>query len=267
MTMYGGQVTFYESTYTQAVDVKEFRAFLEEHHDFKYATLVHCDTPSGVLNPVEELSRALHEYGIMTIVDSVSAMMGEPLHVDEGQIDIVCGGSQKAVSAPPGLTFVTVSNAAMKAMEERKTPIASFYANILVFKDYYKNLWFPYTMPISDIYGLRTALENVKADPDRYERHKQMGELTRRTVKEMGLSLYLENGYSNTVTVIRVPDGIKADDILELMKKDHNIMIAGSFDVLTGQVIRIGHMGENANEADVKETLDALQAVIRKLEA
>ena len=237
VTMYGGQVTFYESTYTQAVDVKEFRAFLEEHHDFKYATLVHCDTPSGVLNPVEELSRALHEYGIMTIVDSVSAMMGEPLHVDEGQIDIVCGGSQKAVSAPPGLTFVTVSNAAMKAMEERKTPIASFYANILVFKDYYKNLWFPYTMPISDIYGLRTALENVKADPDRYERHKQMGELTRRTVKEMGLSLYLENGYSNTVTVIRVPDGIKADDILELMKKDHNIMIAGSFEISFKQTV------------------------------
>ena len=240
VTMYGGQVTFYESTYTQAVDVKEFRAFLEEHHDFKYATLVHCDTPSGVLNPVEELSRALHEYGIMTIVDSVSAMMGEPLRVDEGQIDIVCGG---------------------------KTPIASFYANILVFKDYYKNLWFPYTMPISDIYGLRTALENVKADPDRYERHKQMGELTRRTVKEMGLSLYLENGYSNTVTVIRVPDGIKADDILELMKKDHNIMIAGSFDVLTGQVIRIGHMGENANEADVVETLEALKSVLNKLSA
>ena len=267
VTMYGGQVTFYESTYTQAVDVKEFRAFLEEHHDFKYATLVHCDTPSGVLNPVEELSRALHEYGIMTIVDSVSAMMGEPLRVDEGQIDIVCGGSQKAVSAPPGLTFVTVSDAAMKAMEERKTPIASFYANILVFKDYYKNLWFPYTMPISDIYGLRTALENVKADPDRYERHKQMGELTRRTVKEMGLSLYLENGYSNTVTVIRVPDGIKADDILELMKKDHNIMIAGSFDVLTGQVIRIGHMGENANEADIVETLEALKSVLNKLSA
>ena len=194
-------------------------------------------------------------------------MMGEPLRVDEGQIDIVCGGSQKAVSAPPGLTFVTVSDAAMKAMEERKTPIASFYANILVFKDYYKNLWFPYTMPISDIYGLRTALENVKADPDRYERHKQMGELTRRTVKEMGLSLYLENGYSNTVTVIRVPDGIKADDILELMKKDHNIMIAGSFDVLTGQVIRIGHMGENANEADVVETLEALKSVLNKLSA
>ena len=264
VTMYGGQVTFYESTYTQAVDVKEFRAFLEEHHDFKYATLVHCDTPSGMLNDVSKLCPLLKKYGILTLVDSVSAMFGEPLRVDEGQIDIACGGSQKALSAPPGLTFVTVSDAAMKAMEERKTPIASFYANILVFKDYYKNLWFPYTMPISDIYGLRTALENVKADPDRYERHKQMGELTRRTVKEMGLSLYLENGYSNTVTVIRVPDGIKADDILELMKKDHNIMIAGSFDVLTGQVIRIGHMGENAYMEKVQEVLDALKEVLNK---
>lgn len=113
----------------------------------------------------------------MTIVDSVSAMFGEPLRVDEGQIDIACGGSQKALSAPPGLTFVTVSDAAMKAMEERKTPIASFYANILVFKDYYKNLWFPYTMPISDIYGLRAALENVKADTGRYDRHKKYAEI------------------------------------------------------------------------------------------
>lgn len=265
VTMYGGQVTFYEAPYTRALDVDAFRAYLKEHHDFKYATLVHCDTPSGVLNPVEELSRALHEYGIMTIVDSVSAMFGEPLRVDEGQIDIACGGSQKALSAPPGLTFVTVSDAAMKAMEERKTPIASFYANILVFKDYYKNLWFPYTMPISDIYGLRAALENVKADTERYDRHKKYGEMTRTAVQKMGLSLYLENGYSNTVTVIRIPEGMTAADILETMKKDHNIMIAGSFDVLTGQVIRIGHMGENANGQDVTETLQALEQTLSSL--
>ncbi|RHU84526.1 alanine--glyoxylate aminotransferase family protein [Clostridiaceae bacterium OM08-6BH] len=265
VTMYGGQVTFYEAPYTRALDVDDFRAYLKEHHNFKYATLVHCDTPSGVLNPVEELSRALHEYGIMTIVDSVSAMFGEPLRVDEGQIDIACGGSQKALSAPPGLTFVTVSDAAMKAMEERKTPIASFYANILVFKDYYKNLWFPYTMPISDIYGLRAALENVKADTERYDRHKKYGEMTRTAVQKMGLSLYLENGYSNTVTVIRIPEGMTAADILETMKKDHNIMIAGSFDVLTGQVIRIGHMGENANEQDVTETLQALEQTLSSL--
>ncbi|MGN1141041.1 MAG: pyridoxal-phosphate-dependent aminotransferase family protein [Oliverpabstia sp.] len=266
VTMYGGRVEFYTAPYTRAIDVEEFERYLEKNHDFKYATLVHCDTPSGVLNPVEEISKKLHKYGIMTIVDSVSGMFGEPIHVDEGQIDILCGGSQKALSAPPGLTFVTVSREAMKAMEDRKTPIASFYANILVFKDYYKNQWFPYTMPISDICGLRTALENVKAEQkEMWERHASLGQMTRQAVQDMGLKLYLENGYSNTVTVIKVPEGIEASDILETMKKDYNIMIAGSFDVLTGQVIRIGHMGENANEKDVKETLEALKETIQKL--
>lgn len=77
------------------------------------------------------------------------------------------------------------------------------------------------------------------------------------------LSLYLESGYSNTVTVIRVPRGIFASEILEAMKKEHNIMIAVSFDILTGQVIRIGHMGENTNEKDVQETFCALEAVLK----
>lgn len=265
VTMYGGQVTYYSAPYTREFDVDAFAEFLKENHDFKYATIVHCDTPSGVLNPVEALSRELHKYGIMTVVDSVSGMFGEPLYVDEGQIDIVCGGSQKALSAPPGLTFVTVSPAAMKAMENRKVPIASFYANILVFKDYYKNQWFPYTMPISDIYGLRAALENIKREGPMWERHAKLGAMTRQAVQEMGLELYLESGYSNTVSVIKIPEGITAAEILETMKKDYNIMVAGSFDVLTGQVIRIGHMGENANEADVKETLQALRSTLETL--
>lgn len=268
VTMYGGQVEYYTSSYRKEIDLEKFGKFLEEHHDFKYATLVHCDTPSGVLNPVEEMSRMLHQYGIMTVVDSVSAMFGEPIRVDQGQIDILCGGSQKALSAPPGLTFVTVSDMAMKAMENRKTPIASFYANILVFKDYYKNQWFPYTMPISDIYGLRAALENVEAEIDSmWDRHAKLGEMTRQAVLSMGLELYLESGYSNTVTVICVPEGIQASDILETMKKEYNIMIAGSFDVLTGQVIRIGHMGENANEGDVQATLNALEKTLKSLKS
>ena len=263
--LYGGEVTFYTAPYTRAIDLEDFRTFLREHHNFKYATMVHCDTPSGVLNPVEEMSQELHKYGILTVVDSVSAMFGEPLHVDEGQIDIVCGGSQKALSAPPGLTFVTISEAAKKAMEERKVPIASFYANLLVYKGYYENLWFPYTPPISDIYGLRTALDNVAADPDRYDRHAKLAALTRETLRDMGLSLYLESGFSGTVTAARVPEGMTAAAILDAMKREHNIMIAGSFDVFTGMLIRIGHMGENANEADVRETLDALRAVLASL--
>lgn len=262
VTMYGGQVTYFSGPYDEEISEAKLKAFLEENHDFKYATLVHCDTPSGMLNPVEPLSRLLHEYGIMTVVDSVSAMFGEPLNVDAGQIDIVCGGSQKALSAPPGLTFVTVSEAAMKAMETRQHPIASFYANILVFKNYYQEKWFPYTMPISDIYGLRQALDNLKADGDLYERHARLAKYTRDELTGLGLSIYGKNGYSNTVTAFVVPEGYSADVILETLKEKYGIMIAGSFDIFAGKLLRIGHMGENANEKDVQDTISALAEIL-----
>lgn len=262
VTMYGGDVTFFSCNYDRAFEADELKTFLENNHNFKYATLVHCDTPSGMLNPVEELSRVLHEYNIMTVVDSVSAMFGEPLDIDNGMIDIVCGGSQKALSAPPGLSFVTVSEAAMKTMENRKRPIASFYANILVFKDYYKNKWFPYTMPISDIYGLNQALSNVLEDKEIYDRHKRLAEYTRSELKAIGLKLYPTTGYSNTVTVFEVPNGWTDKKILDAMLEKYDIMLAGSFDVFAGKLIRIGHMGENANEADVKATVQALKAIL-----
>lgn len=265
ITLYGGIPTLYTTDYTEEINITDLEQFLENNHAFKYATVVHCDTPSGVLNNVDQICHLLHQYGILSVVDSVSAMFGEPLYVDESKMDIVCGGSQKVLSAPPGLSFVSVSEDAMYVMENRKQPIASFYANILMFKDYYKNKWFPYTMPISDIYGLRTALDNVKSDKDILERHKNIGEATRRAVLDAGLELYLTKGYSNTVTVIKIPLGINAADIIGIMKTKYGIMIAGSFDVMLGKVIRIGHMGENANINDMSETLEALTKTFLEL--
>ncbi|MDF2611606.1 MAG: Serine-pyruvate aminotransferase/archaeal aspartate aminotransferase [Lachnospiraceae bacterium] len=265
VTLYGGEPVLYSAEYTEDINISDLEQFLEKHHDFKYATIVHCDTPSGVLNDVGKICPLLHKYGILSVVDSVSGMFGEPLFIDESKIDIVCGGSQKALSAPPGLSFVTVSEAAMQAMENRKTPIASFYANILNFKNYYENKWFPYTMPISDIYGLRAALMNIKENKTFSDRHKSIGTATRKAVLDAGLELYLKTGYSNTVTVIKVPEGINAKDILETMKSNYNIMIAGSFDVMLGKVIRIGHMGENANIEDMAETLEALTKTLTDL--
>ena len=265
VTMYGGIPTMYTVDELNPIDPIALRDFLKEAHDYKYATLVHCDTPSGMLNPVDVLCPLLKGYGILTVVDSVSAMFGEEMRVDDYQIDILCGGSQKAVSAPPGLTFVTVSADAKRAMDERKTPIASFYANIKAFEGYYEKKWFPYTMPISDIYGLRAAFDNIKADTDMLYRHARIGEACRAAVRAAGLKLHLNSGFSNTVTVFDVPKETDAKDILETMKREHNIMLAGSFDTLAGQVIRIGHMGTNANVEDMTETLEALDQTLRTL--
>ena len=160
VTMYGGQPALYTVDYSNTIDVNALDAYLKENHDFKYASVVHCDTPSGMKNDVSKICPLLKKYGILTLVDSVSAMFGEEMRVDDYQIDILCGGSQKAVSAPPGLTFVTISEEAKKAFHSRKTPVAGFYTNLMTFDSYYEDKWFPYTMPISDIYGLRQAFDN-----------------------------------------------------------------------------------------------------------
>ena len=265
VSMYGGIPILYTVDYRNPVDVNDLSAFLAKDHDFKYATVVHCDTPSGMLNDVSAICPLLKSYGILTLVDSVSAMFGAELKVDDWQIDIVCGGSQKALSAPSGLTFVSVSKDALSAMESRKTPIASFYCNILTFKNYYRDKWFPYTMPASDIYGLEEAVDIVAADKDRQNRHERIAAAVRKAVCEAGLSLYLESGFSPTVTVINVPENISADDIIITMKDKYKILVSGSFDYLAGKVIRIGHMGNSANEPDVSETFQALQDTLSEL--
>lgn len=265
VTMYQGEPVVFTADYHKPLSYEELKVYLEKDSNFKYATLVHSDTPSGLLNPVETLCPLLKEYGILTVVDTVTGMFAEELYVDESKIDIACGGSQKALSAPPGLTMVSVSEDAKKAMYNRKTPIRSFYANLLVFEEYYEKKWFPYTMPVSDIMGLRQALENAKEDSEMVLRHKRIAAATRKALTEAGITLYLQNGFASSVTVFYVPEGTSDHEILRKMKEEHQIMIAGCFDVLEGKVLRIGHMGNNANEKDMADTLYSLGMVLQEL--
>ncbi len=260
--IYGGETVLYTVDDKEPVNVNDLEEYLKKDSNFKYATVVHCDTPSGMLNDVEAICPVLKQYGILTVVDSVSASFGVPLDVGKAQIDILCGGSQKALSAPIGLTFLGVSDKAIEVMRNRKTPIASFYANILSYVGYYEKKWFPYTMPISDIYGFGTALENVLKDKEIFERHKAIAQATRKAVEAAGLKQYIRKGYSDTVTAIELPEGIKAKTLLDIMRYRFDIMISGCFGELAGKVIRIGHMGENANVADVAQTLAALGDVL-----
>lgn len=266
VSMYGGIPEIYHADYENTLDVDALAEYLKDHHDYTYATVVHCDTPSGMLNDISRICPLLKQYGILTVVDSVSGMFGEKVCVDDFQIDLLCGGSQKAVSAPPGLTFVVVSDSAKEKMKNRKTPIASFYANLMAFDGYYEKKWFPYTMPISDIYGLRAAFNLIAEDATLYERHARIGSATRAAVKEAGLKLHLQSGFSNTVTVFDIPQCTDAKSILDTMRTKYNIMLAGSFDELSGKVIRIGHMGENARLEHMVPTLEALSATMTELD-
>ncbi|OSB19109.1 serine-pyruvate aminotransferase/archaeal aspartate aminotransferase [Clostridium sporogenes] len=257
--IYGGEVVFFKGDRRRDIDIGKLKEFLDKDSNFKYATVVHCDTPSGVINDISKICPMLKEKGIITVVDSVSAMGGQELKVDEWKIDMVLGGSQKCMSAPPGLSFLSISEDAFKAMEKRKTPIASYYCNLLIWKDYYKNKWFSYTPPISDIVGLRAAVDNILEDKDIVSRHNNIAKACREAIVESGLKLYLKQGYSNTVTVIELPKKVEDKVLRTYMQDKYNVIIAGSFGYLEGKIIRIGHMGENANIDKMAYTLFALQ--------
>lgn len=262
--MYGGEAVLYTEDYKREIDIENLNKFLEKDHNFKYATVVHCDTPTGVLNDLSKICRLLNEYNILTVVDSVAAMGGEEIRVDDWKIDIALGGSQKAFSAPVGLTMVSVSEKAKEVMENRKTPVVGFYCNLNIWKNYYKDKWFPYTMPISDIMGLNIAVQNIldEGKENVINRHKRIASAVRKAVKEYGLELFLEDGYASTVTAVVIPEEIGALNLKNHMLKEYNTVIATSLAPYENTILRIGHMGENA---DVEKTTYILNVIDNSL--
>lgn len=265
--MYGGEGVYLSESYSKAIDKNKLIKFLDKDSNFKYATVVHCDTPTGVLNDISKICQILNEYGILTVVDSISAIGGEEIRVDDWRIDIALGASQKALSAAPGLTIVSISEKARLAMKNRKTSIVGFYCNLTIWENYYKDKWFPYTMPINNIMGLNKAISNILEEgiDNVLNRHKKIAVATRKALKEYGLELFLENGYANTVTSVKIPEDIGALELRDYMLRKYNALILTSLKPYDNQILRIGHMGENAREDKVVYVLNVVDKALKDL--
>lgn len=265
--MYGGEVVYFSGDYTNEIDIEELEKFLQKENDFKYATVVHCDTPTGVLNDLSKICPLLKRYNILTVVDSVAAMVGEEIRVDDWQIDIALGGSQKAISAPTGLTIVSISEDAKNSMKNRKMPIVGFYLNLTIWEKYYENKWFPYTMPINEIIGLDRAIDNILEEKleNVLARHEKIASATRKAFTEYGLKLYLESGYSNTVTAVEIPENIGALNLTKYMLETYNTLVSTSLCDYKDKLLRIGHMGENANLEFIIYVLNVIDRSLKDL--
>lgn len=265
--MYGGQVTIFEGSYTNTIDINRLKSFLEEDHDFKYATIVHCDTPTGVMNDISKICPLLNKYGILSVVDSVAGMVGEEVKVDDWNIGIILGGSQKAFSASPGLTIVCISEDAKKVIENRQTPIIGFYCNLNIWKNYYKDKWFPYTMPISDITSFDKAVNNILEEgiSNVIDRHNKIATAIRKAITKFGLQLFLKDGYSNNVTAIKIPENIGALNLKNHMKTNYNTIVTTSLHPYENELLRIGHMGENSKYDRTIFVLNVLDKAIKDL--
>lgn len=265
VTRHKGIPTVLACPWERPVSPATLDAFLRQtEKSFKVATLVHCDTPTGVLNDIRSLIPPLMRRGILTIVDSVSAAFATPLEMDAWGIDVLLLGSQKVLSCPTGLAMVAVSARAWAAIETRNTPVTGYYTNLLLFKGCAETGKFPYALPTSDLAGLLVAIDNViQETPEALQRrHRAIASALRAGLQESGIRLYLDEGYSPTVTAFRVPEGVTARDIVADMQNLFNITITCGLDPVADTVIRLGHLGENARVETTLFVLKALGAVL-----
>lgn len=235
-----------EECWRRSADAAAVEDALDKHPEIEVVTLVHCDTPSGLLNDLSELSKAVRKRGALLIVDAVSSIGGVPIDFDALGIDILIGGSQKAFNVPSGLTIVAISERGWERIKE--VNYGGFYLNL--------NLWremldergvFPYTMSDVLIYALHESLKSIIEEglENAYKRHLLARKAAWKALESLKLSPFVRSiQYSSpTVTAFEPPEGIKEAEIREVAWRKYGVMLAGSWGKLQGRVMRIGHMG------------------------
>ena len=183
--------------------------------------------------------------------------------VDGWKCDMVGTASQKGFMIPPGLSFISMSPDAWAAQKQSTMP--KFYFDLEAAKEYLSIGQTPWTPNLSALYGLNLALDQMLSEgiENIFARHTQIGDFTRQGAKDLGLELLCQDSArcSDTVTAIKVPSGIDGAKLTTLMRKEHDVVLAGGQGKLSGQIFRIGHLGA-VDESDIQEVFTALEKVL-----
>ncbi len=230
----------------------------------KIITLTHNETSTGVIHNAEIVGKIAKEYDMLFIMDAVTSLGGDVVETDKWGVDLCVSGSQKCLAAPPGLGFVAVSNKAYEAMENNQKRRA-YYLDLLRYRKALKKETTPYTPSVSLIYGLNTALLKIKEEgiKARIERHRKLARTVREAAKAMNLELFADSSCaSNTVTSIKIPEGMNDDDIRGTLLREFEILVAGGQAHVKGKIFRIGHMG-NVQFGDIIQVLGAMEITLK----
>jgi aspartate aminotransferase-like enzyme len=263
---HGLTVRTVEYEWGRRIDPKDVSAALAENR-VRAVLLTHSETSTGVIQPVRDLARVAREAGALVIVDVVSSLGAVPFAFDEWGIDVAVGGSQKALSASPGLAFVAISDRAWEAHE--RSMMSRFYFDWSVYKKYAElpHPENPWTPAISVMQGLSAALELYFQDgvEAATRRHQMLSRAVKEGAQALGLDLFGEGLEDNwTVTAIRAPEGVDADAISDRIRADFGCVIAPGQGPLRGKVFRIGHLGYYT-ELDIVRGLAALEMTLERL--
>ncbi len=266
---YGGIPTYVGSDdWRRSVDIYELDRVLEKNKDAIAVTLVHCDTPSALLNDLPSISKVVKDHSKLLIVDAVSSIGGVPINFDDLGIDIIIGGTQKVLNAPTGLTIVGISKTAWERIEE--VGYRGYYLNLKLWRDMLDDQGiFPYTMSDVLVYALGESLKIIFEEglDNVFKRHELVREASWKALQVLNLEPYpIDIRYSSpTVTAFIVPKGIDESKLRELTWVKYGVMLAGSWGRLRGTVVRIGHMGIQASRTYLLIAYTALARALRDL--
>jgi aspartate aminotransferase-like enzyme len=257
---FGARVTRLNVPWGQAVKVSDVeRALAAEPHTVAVLSQA-CETSTGVLHPVRELARAVAKTKAVFMVDAITALGALPIPMDEWQIDVMVGGSQKAFMLPTGIAFISFSQKAWALTEKAKCP--RYYFDIRKEKAANDNGESYFSSAVMHVRALDLVLDIfLKAGMHRvYERIQALSKATLVSARELGLSSFPEVP-SPSLSALRLPDGIDGQKVRAAMEKDDAVVVMGGQDQLKGKILRIGHMGAIRDE-DVLVTIDALAKAI-----
>ena len=232
----------------------------------KLLAVVHAETSTGVLQPLEGFRQMADRFGSFFLVDAVTSLAGHPVEVDRHGVDVCYSGTQKALSAPPGLAPITLSTRAMELARGRKRRLQSFYFDLPLFAEYWEtNQVYHHTPPITFYYGLLEALRIVEEEglEARFARHRLSHQALVAGAESMGLQMLVEAPYRlATLNAVKIPAGVDDAKVRGRLLREFGIEIGGGLGALKGKVWRIGLMGANSQPNSVLLLLAALERIL-----
>ena len=263
----GAKVTKVESPWGRIIEPQQIADALKARRP-KLVAIVHAETSTGALTPVEEISRLAHDSGALFLLDTVTSLGGCPVRLDDWQVDAVYSGTQKCLSAPPGLAPVSLSPRAMEVATKRKQKVQSWYLDVNLLASYWgQERVYHHTAPISMNYALHEALRLVLVEglETRWKRHQQNHELLVKGLKELGLSIASQHGHQLwQLNAVTVPDGVDEAAVRKSLLTDHNIEVGAGLGTMKGKIWRVGLMGENSSPENVQRFLEALRQILKR---
>ena len=265
----GAEVHIVESPWGEIINPDDVNTALQNCENPKLVAIVHAETSTGVCQPLEEISKLTHDAGALLVVDAVTSYCGVPLKVDEWGIDAMYSGTQKCLSAPPGLSPVSFSERAVEVLDSRKTPVQSWFLDLSLVKNYWsgQKRAYHHTAPVSSIFALREALSVVLEEglENRWERHRRVHDELKEKLEKLGFSFLVDEKYRlPNLNAVFVPEGLDEAKLRRELLSDYNIEVGGGLGAFAGKIWRVGIMGESCTSNHVNALVGALEDLMAK---